>query len=109
MSVTDAAISTSGDYERFFIEDGRRYHHLLDPDTGRPATGTRSVTIVSRRSLFADALATGVFVAGPQAGMKLIDRLEGIEGVIVTSANDVLVTPGLRGQVALLAQPTDGP
>ncbi len=109
VSVTDAAISTSGDYERYFIQDGRRYHHLLDPDTGRPVTATRSVTIVARRALFADALATGVFVAGPQEGMKLIDRLEGIEAVIVTSANDVLITPGLRGQVALLAQPTDGP
>jgi len=109
LSVTDAAISTSGDYERFFLKDGRRYHHILDPDTGQPVSSTRSVTIVARRSLFADALATGVFIAGPQAGMQLIDRLEGIEAVIVTSANDVLITPGLRGQVELLAQPTDAP
>jgi thiamine biosynthesis lipoprotein len=109
LSLTDAAISTSGDYERFFIKDGRRYHHILDPDTGRPVSSTRSVTIVASRSLFADALATGVFVSGPQQGMKLLARLEGIEAVIVTAANDVLVTPGLRGRVQLLAQPTDAP
>jgi thiamine biosynthesis lipoprotein len=109
VSVTDAAVSTSGDYERYFIQDGQRHHHLLDPDTGRPATGTRSVTVIASRALFADALATGVFIAGPQQGMKLVERLEGIEAVIVTSANDVLVTAGLRGQVEVLAPPTDAP
>jgi FAD:protein FMN transferase len=109
LSITDAAISTSGDYERFFIHEGRRFHHILDPDTGQPARLNRSVTIVARRSIFADALATGVFVAGPQEGLKLLERLEGIEAVIVTAANDVLVTPGLRGRVAVVAPPTDAP
>jgi thiamine biosynthesis lipoprotein len=109
INLTDVAISTSGDYERYFIENGRRYHHILDPDTGQPAASTRSVTIVARRSMFADALATAVFVAGPQTGLKLLDRLEGVEAVIVTVANDVLVTPGLRGQLEMQAPPTAGP
>jgi len=109
LSVTDTAISTSGDYERFFIRDGRRYHHIIDPDTGQPAGLTRSVTIVAARALFADALSTGVFVAGPQEGMKLIERLQDVEAVIVTAANDVIVTPGLKGRLAILAPPTDGP
>jgi thiamine biosynthesis lipoprotein len=109
LNVTDAAISTSGDYERFFIQDGRRYHHILDPDTGQPARLSRSVTVVASRALIADALSTGVFVAGPHEGMTLLERLEGVEAVIVTAANDVMVTPGLRGRLALAAPPTDAP
>jgi thiamine biosynthesis lipoprotein len=109
LDLTDAAVSTSGDYERFFIDHGRRYHHILDPDTGRPAGLSRSVTIVARRSVFADALATGVFVLGPQEGLKLVDRLEGIEAVVVTAANDVVVTPGLKGRLEVRVPPTDAP
>ena len=109
LEVTDVAIGTSGDYERFFIKDGRRYHHLLDPDTGQPARSIRSVTVIAPRAVMADALDTGVFVAGPQAGMTLVERMEGVQAVIVTAANDVLVTPGLRGSLVLRAQPTDAP
>jgi thiamine biosynthesis lipoprotein len=109
LEVTDVAVGTSGDYERFFIKDGRRYHHLLDPDTGQPARAIRSVTVIAPRAVVADALGTGVFVAGPQAGMKALERMEGVQAVIVTAANDVIVTPGLRGSLALLAQPTDAP
>jgi thiamine biosynthesis lipoprotein len=109
LQITDVAVGTSGDYERFFIKDGRRYHHLLDPDTGQPARAARSVTVIAPRAVTADALGTGVFVAGPHAGMKMIERMEGVQAVIVTATNDVLVTPGLRGSLALLAQPTDAP
>lgn len=109
LSLTDAAISTSGDYERFFIKDGRRYHHILDPDSGVPAGLARSVTIVAPRSVFADALATGVFVMGGPEGLKLVDRLEGVEAVVVTSSNDLLVTAGLRGRLEVRAPPTDAP
>jgi thiamine biosynthesis lipoprotein len=109
LDVTDVAVGTSGDYERFFIKDGRRYHHLLDPGTGQPARAIRSVTVIAQRAVLADALGTGVFVAGPQAGMQMIERMAGVQAVIVTAANDVLVTPGLRGSLALLAQPTDAP
>lgn len=109
LDVSDAAVSTSGDYERFFIADGRRYHHILDPDTGRPAMLSRSVTVIASRSLQADALSTGIFVAGHHEGMKLLERLEGVQAVVVTGSNDVLVTPGLRGSLVLQAQPTDAP
>ena len=107
IDLTDAAVSTSGDYERFFIRDGRRYHHILDPDSGEPARGCRSVTIVAERSTLADALSTGVFVVGPEAGMALIEKLPGVEGVIVSAGNKVLVSSGLASRLALLAQPTD--
>ena len=109
LDLSDGTFSTSGDYERSFMHNGRRYHHLLDPDLGEPARGCRSVTIVTGRAILADALSTGVFVLGPDRGMALIERLEGVEGVIVTDANVVLVSSGLKGRVNLLTPPTDAP
>lgn len=106
VALRDRTFSTSGDYERFFIADGRRYHHLLDPDTGEPARGAVSVTIVTDRAILADALSTGVFILGPEAGMALVERLPTVEAVIVTASNDVLISSGLRGQVTLRRQPT---
>ncbi len=102
----DGTFSTSGDYERFFIKDGTRYHHLIDPDRGVPATGTRSVTIVTDSAMLADVLSTGVFIMGPAGGMALIEKLPQVEGVIVTAANEVLVSSGLEGRLTLLAPPT---
>ena len=75
LDLSDSTLSTSGDYERFFMQNGVRYHHLIDPDLGRPSKGTRSVTIVAKQATLADWLSTGVFVAGPEAGMALIERL----------------------------------
>lgn len=106
LDVTDATFSTSGDYERFFVHEGRRYHHILDPDRGEPARGCRSVTIVTDRAVIADGLSTGVFVMGPAAGMALIERLPGVEAVIVTEANEVLVSSGLRDRLIRLGEPT---
>ena len=80
-----------------------RYHHLIDPDLGRPATGTRSVTIVAQQATLADALSTGVFVSGPEAGMALIERLPDVEGVIVTARNQVLVSSGLKDKLNIIA------
>jgi thiamine biosynthesis lipoprotein len=101
MDLVDTTFSTSGDYERFFIQDGRRYHHILDPDTGEPARGSRSVTIVTNRAVIADALSTGVFIMGPAPGMALIEKLPDVEGVIVTETGEVLVSTGLRGRLEL--------
>jgi thiamine biosynthesis lipoprotein len=110
LDLSDGTFSTSGDYERFFMKDGRRYHHIIDPRTGEPSqSGCRSVTIVTDRAVVADGLSTGVFLLGPQKGIELLQRLEGVEAVIVTSANEVLITPGLQGRVTLARQPTDSP
>ena len=109
MDLTDSAFSTSGDYERFFIKDGRRYHHIIDPATGEPARGSRSVTIVTPRAVVADGLSTGVFILGPEKGMALIERLHGVEGVIVTSSNNVLVSSGLARRLVVRSPPTDAP
>ena len=84
LDLSDGTFSTSGDYERAFMKDGRRYHHILDPATGEPARGARSVTIVTNRAVLADGLSTGVFILGPEAGMALIERLPDVEGVIVS-------------------------
>ncbi len=109
VELTDSTFSTSGDYERFFIKDGRRYHHILDADTGEPARGCRSVTIAAPRAVLADGLSTGVFAMGPDAGMALIERLPDVEGVIVTDRNEVLISSGLRDRLTILAPPTDAP
>ena len=109
LQMTDGTFSTSGDYERFFMKDGKRYHHLIDPDFGEPAMGCRSVTIVTNRAVMADVLSTGVFIMGPDAGMKLIESLPDVEGVIVTADNEVVISTGLRGRIELLAKPTNAP
>ena len=109
VEIFDATVSTSGDYERFFINDGMRYHHLIDPDRGEPARGCRSVTIVADRAITADVLSTGVFIMGPEAGMALIERLPNVEGVIVTASTEVLISSGLKGRIEIKGRPTDAP
>ena len=102
----DETFSTSGDYERFFVKGGTRYHHILDPATGQPARACRSVTLVARSATLADAIAKGVFILGPQAGMELVERLPDVEAVIVSADNEVLISSGLSGRVRLLHPPT---
>jgi thiamine biosynthesis lipoprotein len=109
VDVSESTFSTSGDYARFFIKQGRRYHHILDPATGEPAAGCRSVTIMTSSATVADGLSTGVFILGPEAGMELIERLPEVEGVIVSAKNAVLVSSGLKGRLTLLSPPTDAP
>ena len=106
IELRDLTFSTSGDYERFFIQAGQRYHHILDPTTGRPARGCRSVTIVAKSAMLADALSTGVFVLGPFAGMELVEGLPDVEAVIVSAQNEVLISQGLRDRVRMLHLPT---
>ena len=89
------AVATSGDYEQFFEQAGRRYHHLLDPRDGWPAEGCQSVTILARTCARADALATAVFVLGPQAGMDLVERLNQVECLIIDAAGERHDSSGL--------------
>jgi thiamine biosynthesis lipoprotein len=95
---TDEAISTSGDYERFFIKDGVRYHHILDPRTLQPARLCQSVTIIAPDATVADALATGVFVMGPVKGLALVERL-GFGAVIVDAGGGISISSTLRQRV----------
>ena len=109
LDLKDATFSTSGDYERFFMKDGVRYHHIIDLRVGEPARLSRSVTLVTDRAVIADALAKGVFILGPDAGMALIERTAGVQGVIVSATNEVSISSGLRHRLILLAPPTDAP
>lgn len=109
IELSDSTFSTSGDYERFFIKNGIRYHHILDLQTGQPARGCRSVTLLTGRAVIADALAKGVFILGPEKGMALIERLPDVEGVIVSSKNEVLVSSGLKDKLTMVHPPTDAP
>jgi thiamine biosynthesis lipoprotein len=109
IELSDGTLSTSGDYERFFMKDGRRYHHILDLRTGEPAPLCRSVTLVTARAVLADALAKAVFILGPEEGLALIERLPAVEGVIVSARNEVIVSSGLKDRLTLVARPTDGP
>ncbi len=109
-TVTDHAFSTAGDYERFFFVGGKRYHHIIDPKTGYPATRARSVTIWAPDATTADGLDDGVLIMGAEAGMKMIDAMGPQVGcVIVDADNQVHVSRSLQGIVQILHPPTPGP
>jgi thiamine biosynthesis lipoprotein len=91
----DAAISTSGDYERYFDEGGVRYHHIIDPHTGKSPVGVRSVTVIGPEAVTTEGLTKSVFVMGPERGMELIEKQEGVDAVIVRSDGHVLYSSGL--------------
>ena len=108
LPVTDQAFNTSGDYERFIIRDGVRYHHILDARTGFPARGTRSVTLLAPDAFTADALDTALFAVGPERALKIVAGIPGLQAVIVDAKNQVHVTPGLKDKLVKRADPTDG-
>jgi thiamine biosynthesis lipoprotein len=106
--VEDRTFSTSGDYERYTIKDGRRYHHIIDPATGYPADKVRSVTVMAKDATTAEGLSKILFIWGPERGMQLIERLPDADAVIVGADNKVTVSKGLRGKLQIVAPPTDG-
>lgn len=97
LPVVNRAVVTSGDYERFFEQGGRRYHHIFDPRSGQPARLSQSVTVVAKDAASADALATAAFVLGPQAGLAFLERLADVEGLIVGIDGTLHRTSGLQG------------
>ena len=97
----DQAIATSGDYQRYFIKEGKRYHHVINPETGYPVTECMSVTIIGPEAIPVDVLATGVFILGPEKGLELIESLKGVEGIIIDAQGRVLSSSGLKEKLQI--------
>jgi len=95
LPLQDEAVSTSGDYERYFDEDGVRYHHIIDPGTGDSARSVLSVTVIGADATLTDALSTSLFVLGVERGIELIDRLPGYEAVLIDRHGALHYSAGL--------------
>lgn len=97
IKVKNKSVVTSGNYERYFIKNGKRYHHIMDPKTGAPSeSGIISSTIISDKSIDGDALSTATFILGLKKGMELINSLSGVEAIFVTNDNKVYTSSGLN-------------
>lgn len=96
MNITNMAVATSGNYEKFVIIDGKKYSHTIDPRTGLPVKGIKSVTIISPNAELSDALATPVTIMGINAGLHLVNQLKGIECVIIDDSNRLYTSKNIR-------------
>ena len=92
----DEAISTSGDYERYFVEGDTRYHHIIQPSTGEPAGGVHSATVFGPDAVITDALSTSVFVMGVDQGLRLIATLPDYESIVIDSEGRIFYSDGLQ-------------
>ncbi len=108
LEIKDHTFSTSGDYERFTVKDGRRYHHILDPRTGYPAMAARSVTVLAPDATTAEVLSKTLFIWGPARGLELVEKLPDVEAVIVDADNQLHVSTGLKDRLILLSKPSEG-
>lgn len=105
VELRDESISTAGDSERFFVAGGRRYHHILDPRTGYPARGTRSVTVVARSGVWADALDTGLLVLGSRRGLPVVEAMPGVAALFVDGAGAIHLSRGAASRFKLRSAP----
>ncbi len=97
-AVKNQAVATSGDYQRYFIKDGVRYHHIFDPQTGKPARLMISATIISTEVMDADALATAVFVMGPDKGIEWVESMDNVEAMLVLKDESIRYSKNFRDQ-----------
>jgi len=102
ISLKNRAISTAGDYQRFFLRDGKRYHHIIDPKTGYPSeSGLISVSVIAPEGYIADGIDTAILILGAEKGMKLLEEM-GIDGVLVDSNKRVLITKNLKDNIEII-------
>ncbi|QQY80426.1 thiamine biosynthesis lipoprotein [Keratinibaculum paraultunense] len=102
LSVKNQSIVTSGDYERYFLYKGERYHHIIDPKTGYPVkNGLAGVSVVSDKSIDGDALSTALFVLGIEEGTELINQLEDIDEIFITKQKEVYIQEKLKDKFIL--------
>ena len=95
LPIVDEAISTAGDYERFFEEDGKRYHHVINPRTGKPTEGILTVTVIGPDGTMTDGLDTAIFVLGAEEGLEMIKKYPEYEAIIVDSTGQISYSSGL--------------
>jgi thiamine biosynthesis lipoprotein len=100
LAIERGIVASSGDYERYFERDGRRYHHILDPRTGYPSTGVRGVTLVSERLEALDGLGVAIMVLGEKAGERLVETTPGLDALIAGRNGRLWMTPGMRRLLA---------
>jgi thiamine biosynthesis lipoprotein len=98
---SDTTVHTSGDYEHFAMLKGRRYHHILDPRRGYPASNSQAVTLVTPDGTLGDALCTGVFVLGPREGLRLVESLPEVEALVIDKKGKIWMSDGMRDRVHL--------
>lgn len=96
LQIEDMAVVTSGNYEKYFTSEGRRFAHIVDPQTGYPTQGVTSVTLICPDAELADALATSVFVLGKAEGLALIDQLNGVEGIVIEDDGSISQSKNLN-------------
>ena len=102
LQLEDSAISTSGDYQRFFIQDGKRYHHILSTETGFPADSNLvSVSVITPEGYLSDSLSTAVFILGADKGLALL-KSKGYDGVLVTKDRKILITDNMKNKIEIL-------
>ncbi len=99
VNLAGQAISTSGGYEKFFVKDGKWYHHILDPATGYPAYECQSVSVIAKNA--PDGFPTGIFVLGPQKGLKILKKL-GLDGIIIDKSGEILTTDGIKDKLEIV-------
>lgn len=104
VEVEDLAVMGSGDYERFFMKDGKRYHHIFNPKTGYPAEGLSGTTLVHPDPLVADAWNTAIFVLGPKRGLEIVEKIPGMEAIMVTTDGKILYSSGLKNALKAVSK-----
>lgn len=104
VEVEDLAVIGSGDYERFFIENGKRYHHIFNPRTGYPTEGVSGVTLIYPDPVLTQALTKIPFIMGPKKGLEFLEKIPGIEVIIVTTTGEILYSSGLKHQLKVISE-----
>lgn len=104
MPINNRSVSTSGAYEMGVEVDGKFYHHIIDPKTGYPATGTLQVTLISDYATYTDALCTGIFVLGPNVAIPILERMTGVDAVIIDDEGNVYITSRLKEKLNIKEQ-----
>ncbi|MPQ31609.1 FAD:protein FMN transferase [Clostridium estertheticum] len=102
ISVINKSVVTSGNYERYFEVEGKRFHHIINPSTGDPSeSDIVGATIISDNSIDGDGLSTGVYIMGVQKAIKLIEEIEGVDAILITKSKEIYVTSGMEGKFTI--------